>query len=279
MSLRTGQEREWSMPGECPACGTAVTKAEDEAAYYCPNGSCPAQQIRLMEHFASRGAMDIEGLGERMAYTLFDSGLAKDVAAIYDLTPAKLMTVPGIKDKGAANLVNGIEASKQRPLANVLFALGIRHVGFETARLLAEHLGNLEALLEVDAEKLQEIEGIGPVVATSIAGWAGQRENKDIVRRLVKLGVNPVFARTSAGDGGPLEGLTLVVTGRLETMSRGEAENTIRSSGKGGELVTKATDYLVVGAEAGSKLKKAEQLGTKVLDEEGFKRLIEGEPR
>jgi DNA ligase (NAD+) len=278
LSLRTGEEREWSMPGECPVCGTAVSREENEAAYYCPNGSCPAQQIRMIEHFASRGAMDIEGLGERMAYTLFDSGLATDVAAIYDLTPARLMSLPGIKDKGAANLINGIEASKQRPLPNVLFALGIRHVGFETARLLAEHLGSLEALLEVDAEKLQEIEGIGPVVATSIAGWAERPENKDIVRRLVERGVNPVFARTSAGAGGRLEGVTLVVTGRLETMSRGEAEDTIRRlGGKVGSSVTKGTDFLVVGADAGSKLAKAQQLGTRVLDEDGFERLIAGE--
>ena len=277
LSLRTGDEREWSMPAECPVCGTPVSREENEAAYYCPNGGCPAQQIRMIEHFASRGAMDIEGLGERMAYALFDAGLAKDVAAIYGLTAEKLMTLPGIKEKGSANLIRGIDASKQRPLPNVLFALGIRHVGFETARLLAEHLGSLEALLDVDVEKLQEIEGIGPVVAASIANWTGRRENREIVRQLVAHWVNPTHARAAAGAGGPLEGLTIVVTGRLETMARGEAEDLIRAGGgKVGNAVTKGTSFLLVGADAGSKLAKAQQLGTRVLDEEAFRRLVAG---
>lgn len=277
LSLRTGEEREWSMPGECPACGAPVSREENEAAYYCSNAGCPAQQVRMIEHFASRGAMDIEGLGERMAYTLFDSGLARDVAAIYDLTPEKLMTLPGIKDKGAGNLMRGIEASKQRPLPNVLFALGIRHVGYETARLLADRLGSLEALLDADEERLQQVEGIGPVVAASIASWARRPENRDIVRRLVAHGVDPEHAAVASAAGGPLEGLTLVVTGRLESMSRGEAEDLVRAKGgKVGSSVTRGTDYLVVGAEAGSKLTKAQQLGTKVLDESAFRALLEG---
>lgn len=277
LSLRTGNEREWSMPRECPACGAPVSREENEAAYYCTNSSCPAQQIRMIEHFASRGAMDIEGLGERMAQALFDSGLARDVAAIYDLTPARLMTLPGIKEKGAGNLMRGIEASKQRPLANVIFALGIRHVGFETARLLAEHLGSLDALLDASEEQLQQIEGIGPVVAASIASWARNPQNRDIVRRLVAHGVDPRQAAAASAGGGPLEGLTVVVTGRLEGMSRGEAEDLIRAAGgKVGSSVTKATDYLVVGADAGSKLARAQQLGTKVIDEQAFRRLLEG---
>jgi DNA ligase (NAD+) len=277
LSLRTGDEQEWSMPAECPRCGTPVAREENEAAYYCPNGSCPAQQIRMIEHFASRGAMDIEGLGERMAYALFDRGLARDVAAIYDLTPEQLMTLPGIKEKGSANLIRGIEASKQRPLPNVLFALGIRHVGFETARLLAEHLGSLDALLEVDGEALQQIDGIGPVVAASIASWTQRPENRDIVRRLVERGVNPAHARAAAPGAGVLEGLTIVVTGRLEALSRGEAEDLIRAhGGKVGSSVSKGTSFLVVGADAGSKLAKAQQLGTRVLDEESFRRMVEG---
>src|SRR5690606_34158812 len=145
-------------PPACPVCGTPVHREPAEAAYYCPNGACPAQQIRLIEHFAGRGGMDIEGLGERMAYTLHQKGLATDIASIYDLTAEKLMTLPGIKERGANNLMRGIEKSKSRPLPNVLFALGIRHVGFETARLLAEHLGSLEALLNVDQETLQALE-------------------------------------------------------------------------------------------------------------------------
>mgnify|MGYP001220197031 FL=1 len=277
LSLRTGEEREWSMPGECPVCGAPVSREEDEAAYYCSNAGCPAQQIRMIEHFASRGAMDIEGLGERMAHALFDSGLARDVAAIYDLTAEKLMTLPGIKAKAAGNLMRGIEASKQRPLANVIFALGIRHVGFETARLLAERVGSLEGLLDATEEQLQQIEGIGPVVAASIASWAQRPGNRDIVRRLVAHGVNPRQSAGLGAAGGPLAGLTLVVTGRLESMSRAEAEDRIRAAGgKAGSSVTRGTDYLVAGAEAGSKLTKAQQLGTRVLDESAFMALLEG---
>jgi len=274
LSLRTGEEHEWSMPSACPVCGTPVTREEGEAAAYCPNGSCPAQQIRLIEHFASRGAMDIEGLGERMAVQLFQSGLVRDVAGIFELTAGELLTLPGIKERSAANLLAGIEASKRRPLANLLFALGIRHVGFETARLLAEHLGSLGVLLEADAEGLQEVEGIGPVVAGSIEAWSKQDGNRRIVERLIAQGVDPRFERAEQGDGGPFAGLTIVVTGKLETMSRGEAEEAIRRlGGKAGSGVTKATDYLVVGADAGSKLAKAQALGTKVLDEAAFREL------
>ena len=279
LSLRTGDEVEFKMPELCPTCGTPLQREPEEAAYYCPNTSCPAQQIRLIEHFAGRGGMDIEGLGERMAYTLYESGLARDVAAIYDLTAEELMTLPGIKEKGAGNLLRGIEASKKRPLPNVLFALGIRHVGFETARLLAEHIGNLEGLLRVDDESLRAIEGVGPVVAGSIARWVERPEHRELIERLVMAGVNPAMERTAAGAGGLLEGLTLVVTGRLDQISRNDAEDRIRAAGgKVGTSVTKGTDFLVVGADAGSKLAKAEKLGTRQLDEAGFLRLLEEGP-
>ncbi len=277
LSLRTGDELEFRMPAECPVCHTPVVREPGEAATYCPNTNCPAQQIRLIEHFTSRGAMDIEGIGERMAYTLYREGLVTDIAHIYDLTAEKLMTLPLVKEKTAGNLMAGIEASKQRPLPNALFALGIRHVGYETARLLAEHLGSLEALLDVDSEKLMEVEGIGPVVAKSIANWAAREPNRDIVRRLVAAGVNPSYSAAAAKVSGPLEGLTLLVTGRLETMSRGQAEDRIRAlGGKVGSSVSKGTDYLVVGAEAGTKLAKAEKLGVKTIDEATFGNLLEG---
>ena len=186
LSLRTGVEEEVSVPAECPACQAEVSRGPAEAAVYCPNPACPAQAIRMIEHFASRGAMDIEGLGERMAYTLYQSGLVRDVSQVYDLTAEKLMTLPGIKDKGAGNLMRGIEASKQRPLTNVLLALGIRHVGWETARLVADHIGTLEGLLDVSEEGLRQIEGIGPVVASSIAGWAQQEANRELIARMEK---------------------------------------------------------------------------------------------
>lgn len=279
LSLRSGDEREFQMPAECPVCHTPVVREPGEAATYCPNTSCPAQQIRMIEHFTSRGAMDIEGIGEKLAYTLYRAGLVTDIAQVYELTAEKLMTLPLVKEKTAGNLMAGIEASKQRPLPNVLFALGIRHVGYETARLLAEHLGSLAALLDVDAEKLMEVEGIGPVVAKSIADWAAREPNRDIVQRLVATGVNPAYSAAAAKVSGPLEGLTLLVTGRLEGMSRGQAEERIRElGGKVGSSVSKSTDYLVVGAEAGTKLAKAEKLGVRTIDEATFERLLADGP-
>ncbi len=278
VSLRTGEEPEFSMPVACPSCGTDISRDPAEAAYYCPNGECPAQAVRSLEHFASRGAMDIEGFGERLAFTLFQAGLVKDPADIYDLTAERLMTLPGIKDKGAANLLNAIDASKQRPLVNVLLALGIRHVGWETAQLVAEHITTLEGLLSVKADELQLIEGIGPVVASSISSWVDRESNCELVSRLIGHGINPVH-ETSAAAGGVLDGLTIVVTGRLETMSRNEAEDRIRAGGgKVGSAVTKGTHFLVVGAEAGTKLQKAEKLGVKTLTVEQFGILIEHGP-
>ncbi|MGE0598993.1 MAG: NAD-dependent DNA ligase LigA [Dehalococcoidia bacterium] len=278
LSLRTGNEEEFSMPTECPECHAPVVQEPGEAAYYCSNPQCPAQAIRMIEHFASRGALDIEGLGERMAYTLYQSGLVKDISEIYDLTAEKLMSLPGIKEKGAGNLMRGIEASKQRSLVHVLLALGIRHVGWETAGLIAQHIGSLEGLLDVNAEALQGIEGIGPIVAQSIVTWVENEAHRDLVRKLIGHGVNPTH-ETGVVEGGILDGLTIVVTGRLETMSRNAAEDKIRElGGKVGSAITKGTDFLVVGAEAGSKLAKAEKLGTRQLTEEEFGALIERGP-
>ncbi|WBL36536.1 NAD-dependent DNA ligase LigA [Tepidiforma flava] len=278
VQLRTGEEREFTMPERCPVCGTPVSRDPDQAAVYCPNASCPAQQIRLIEHFGSRAAMDIEGLGEKMAIQLYQQGLVRNVADLYDLTVEQLRPLWKSGTKTAEALVRNIQASKGRPLPNVLFALGIRHVGFETARLLAEHIGSLAGLLDVKADELQQVEGIGPVVAASIESWVQRPENRAIVERLVAAGVNPTFEKP-AGGAGPLEGLTIVVTGRLERMSRGEAEDAIRArGGKVGSSVTTATDFLVVGADAGSKLAKAEKLGTRQLTEEEFLALLERGP-
>ena len=291
LSLRTGAERVFAMPEHCPACRTPVSRDPSEAAVYCPNTGCPAQRIRLLEHFASRGAMDIEGLGESLALTLFERGLVRTVADIYDLEESQLVGLPRVvrakpgqpervirlQQLSVRNLLAGIEKSKQRRLTNVIFALGIRHVGFETAGLLANHLGSLEMLLETNEQNLQEIDGIGPVVAQAIAQWVAREENKEVVRRLIVAGVNPV-QEPSISTTGPLEGRTFVVTGRLETMSREQAEARIRDlGGKVGSAVSKATSFLVVGAEAGSKLTKAQQLGVKTIDEEAFARmLVEG---
>ncbi|MCC7364340.1 MAG: NAD-dependent DNA ligase LigA [Dehalococcoidia bacterium] len=280
VSLRTGEEREFAMPGACPSCGTAVARDPEMAATYCPNLECPAQLMRLLEHFAGRASMDIEGLGERTAALLYARGLVRNVADVYELTAERLAAIPDFVTKGgrlsktAENLLTGIEKSKGRPLANVLFALGIRHVGFETARLLAEHFGSLEGIMAASAEELQEVEGIGPVVATSIAAWSGREENRAVVERLRAAGIDPRQQGVIATDD-RLAGLTIVVTGRLETMSRSEAEDRVRElGGKVGSGVSKGTSALVVGADAGSKLTKAQQLGVRTLDEEAFARLL-----
>ena len=275
VSLRTGTERKFEMPTVCPSCGTPISRDPAMAVVYCPNAACPAQQIRLLEHFASRGAMDIEGLGEKMAYTLHEEGLVHDFAEVYDLTAEQLMTLPKVKQKSADNLMTGIRASKQRPLTNVLFALGIRHVGYETAHVLATHFGSLQRAIGAPLERLQEVEGIGPVVAQSVADWSAREENQDVLRRLIAAGINP-HEEVREVTSGLLEGLTIVVTGRLEGISRGAAEDLVRElGGKVGSSVSKATTVLVVGEEAGSKLAKAQQLGVRTIDEATFLNLTE----
>jgi DNA ligase (NAD+) len=285
LSLRTGAERVFEMPGACPVCGTEVSRDPSEAAVYCPNTSCPAQQIRLLEHFASRGAMDIEGLGERTAFVLFQAGLAHNVADIYDLTPERLASIgefrtkDGRLSKVAENLLAGIAKSKLRPLPHVLFALGIRHVGFETARLLADHFGGMSAVFGAGVDDLQAIGGVGPVVAQAVADWASRDENQRVVTRLQAAGVDPRQEARAPAAGGKLAGMTVVVTGRLETMSRQEAEARVRAEGgKPGGSVSKATAFVVVGEEAGTKLTKAQQLGVKTVDEALFLRVLDEGP-
>ena len=277
VSLRTGAEREFAMPAECPSCGTAVSRDEGEAALYCPNTACPAQRARLLEHFASRGAMDIEGLGERMAWLLYNEGLVTTAADVYALTVEQLSALERMGAKSAARLVEGIAASKERPLLNIIFALGIRHVGFETAGLLANHFGDLQLLIDATSEELQEIEGIGPIVARGIADWAAMEANRTSVAALRAYGVQTRQER-AVQEPGILTGLSLIVTGRLEQMSRVEAEEKIRGlGGKVSSSVTKATSALVVGAEGGTKLAKAEKLGVRTLTEEQFLQLLQGD--
>ena len=275
VSLRDGSERIFEMPTVCPVCGVAVEREEDAADSYCPNLACPQQQVRLIEHFASRGAMDIEGLGERMSAVLFREGLVQDVSDIYGLTAEQLTELERVGEKSAANLVEGIRISKERPLPNLLFALGIRHVGAETARLLAEHFGGLQPILEAGEEALQEVEGVGPVVARSIAAWAEREENRAIVDRLEAAGVN-MSGEIVAPASDLLAGLTIVVTGKLETMSRGEAEGWAKELGAAiGGSVTKKTDFLVVGADpGGSKFARAEKLGILNVSEEQYAEVL-----
>lgn len=280
VSLRDGTEQVFAMPTECPACAFPVRKDEDEAATYCTNTSCPAQEVRLVEHFASRGAMDIEGFGERMAAVLYEADLVKSAADIYDLDAERLQEIERIGAVSASNLITAIEASKDRPLFNLIFGLGIRHVGYETARLLADRFRGLTPVLDASLEDLQAIDGIGPVVAQAIRDWADVPRNRLLVERLLAEGINPALPDVELSeDSALLEGLTLVVTGKMEGYSRAEVEAELRRRGaKVGSSISRKTSALVAGTEPGSKLARAEELHVKVIDEETFGRLLSTGP-
>ncbi len=276
LSKRPPGLRRFSMPKRCPSCKTQVVRNEGEAAYYCPNRQCPEQRTRLLEHFVGRGAMDIEGIGEQLARLLMSRGLVKDGADLYALKGCReeLIGIERLGAKSVDNVLANIEASKKRPLARVLVALGIRHVGGEVATALAQQFGGIDALLSATPEQIAELPGIGLVIGESVAEFFSRPENRDMVERLRAAGVNLVEERGAAREGS-LSGLTFVVTGRLDRLSRNEAESLIKANGGAiGSSVTKKTGYLVCGADPGSKLAKAEALGTTVLDEDAFLSLL-----
>ena len=272
-SLETDPARgpEFSMPATCPVSGDPVVREPGEAMYYCPNASCPAQFFELLKHFARRGAMDIDGMGESLAHALIEADLVLDLGDLYALNVEQVVGLERLAEKSAENLIAAIQASVSRPLARLVFAIGIRHVGSETAKLLAQRYPNIDALGHATLEELTEIPGIGPKIAESIVAYFQVPKNKETLAKLKAVGVDPQQEVQQRAAPGPLTGLTFVVTGRLETMSREEAEACIRDlGGSATASVSKKTDYLVVGAEAGSKLRKAEQLGTAQLTEEQF---------
>ncbi|MFC1897846.1 NAD-dependent DNA ligase LigA [Chloroflexota bacterium] len=275
-SKRSGQEEIFTMPSHCPVCGAEAIRPEGEVMYYCPNAACPAQAQQRIEHFVSRGAMDIRGIGNNISTTLYDKGLAKDVAGLYYLSGQRktLMEVEGMGEKNMDNVLNTIEKSKDRPLSRLIFALGIRHVGAATAQILAQEVPSLDDLALITREELMSIPTVGPSTADSIVAFFGQEENLDIIERLRKAGVR-LEEEAVASEELPLAGQEFVITGRLETFSRQEAEARIKElGGSTGSSVTRKTTYLVVGAEPGSKLARAEELGTKQLTEEEFLRLL-----
>jgi DNA ligase (NAD+) len=274
VSLRSGKEKRFKMPAKCPVCKTPVVRPEGEAMSYCPNRACPAQIFRLLTHFASRGAMDIEGLGESMAQQLLDSGLVYDIGDVYSLTKEQLVTLERMGEKSADNLLAGIEASKQRPLSRVLFALGIRHVGGETAELLAGHFGSVDALIAAGVDDLEGVPTIGPKIAQSAYEYFHDEQNLALIEKLRAAGVK--LEGAAAAREGPLMGSTFVVTGSLTRWTRNEVESLIKRNGGGvGSSVTKKTSYLVAGESPGSKLTKAEEYKVPVLDEEGFQALLQ----
>jgi DNA ligase (NAD+) len=278
-SLRDGSERPIHPPSQCPVCGEAVHRAEDEVAYYCANASCPAQLVRQVEHFASRGTMDIVGFGSRLAEEFVQKGLLRDVADLYYLTKDQILTMEGFADKSADNLLASIEASKTRPLARLLSALGIRHVGSVVAGILAEQFGSLDALISASEGDLQAIPGLGPYTAAAIAEYFASPSNCALVERLRRAGVRMTEEKTAPAGPQPFAGKTFVVTGTLPTMSREEAEAFIRArGGKATGSVSAKTDYLVAGAApGGTKYNRAVELGIPMIDESALRKLAEGE--
>ena len=273
---RARRSKPFEMPKNCPVCGTEVVRPQGEAAYYCPNRQCPAQRYRLLEHFVSRGAMDIDGIGEQLAYTLMDRGLVRDGADLYFLHKKRdaLLGLERMREKSVDKLLRGIEASKNRPLARVLVALGIRHVGGEVAATIANHFGSIDAIMDASVDDIVAIPGIGEKIADSIREHFALDENRAVVEKLRRAGVN-LREESGGAREGPLSGLSFVITGRLERLSRDAAESLVKRCGGGAaSSVTKKTDYLVVGAEPGSKLAKAQKLGTSILDEDAFFALL-----
>jgi DNA ligase (NAD+) len=269
---RTGEEREFVMPERCPVCGGLVFRPEGEAVARCVNVDCPAQLLESILHFASRGAMDIEGLGYAVANELMEKGYVKAVSDIYFLTDEQIGTLLNFREKSVSNLRGAIEESKQRTLSRLLFALGIRHVGGHVADVLARRFGSMERLQEASEEELRETPEVGPIIAASAHAFFREPRNRKLIEQLGRAGVKMEEER---GEGGPLAGLTLVITGRLDTMSRQEAEQAVQD--KGGRVassVSSKTDMVVVGEDPGSKYDRARELGVKVIDEGEFREVL-----
>jgi DNA ligase (NAD+) len=279
----------WVMPTECPACGSALQRPEEEVVYRCENVSCPARIRRALEHFASRGAMDIEGLGEAIVDGLVDQGLVHDFADLYALTAPQLESLvvtprdarserarPRKLGKVGTNLAAEIDRSRSADLSRLIYALGIRHVGERSGQVLAAAFGSMDALVAAPVERLQETREIGPVLAASVRAWLDEPRNVELVERLRRAGVNMTSTLTpEASTDGPLSGKTFVLTGTLEGLTREEA--TARIEALGGRVsgsVSRKTSFVVVGADPGTKAEKARTLGVETLDEAAFCRLI-----
>jgi DNA ligase (NAD+) len=290
LSLRPAESVPWTMPATCRACGSDLHRDEEEVVWRCENASCPARLRRSLEHFASRSAMNIEGLGESLVDQLIERGLVKDFADLYALTAEQLenlvvaprsprsdRAVPRKLGKVGRNVVDQIARSKENDLSRLIYALGIRHVGEKAAATLARFLRTMDGLLNAPIEALQTVPEIGPVLAESVRAYADEPHNRQLIEKLAAAGVNMTTSQPDPGTtaAGPLSGKTFVLTGTLATMAREEAEAEIeRLGGKVSGSVSRKTSYLVVGEEAGSKLEKARGLGVATLTEEEFKALI-----
>lgn len=264
------------MPERCPECDTAIVKAEGDAMHRCPNAACPAQFFESLKHFVSRGAMDIDGLGERWCRILIEQGLVSDTSHLYGLQREQLTALNRMGDKLATRILTNIEASKGRPLARILFALGILHVGAEVAELLAARYAGIDDIADAGVERLTEIEGIGPRIAESIRDYFAAARNRQTIAGLKAAGVKMWQERAPVDTAAlPWKGLTFVITGTLATMTRREAEGKVKALGAATTgAVSRKTSRVVAGAAAGSKLATAERLGVPVLDEAGLLALL-----
>ncbi len=276
-SLRDGSERAFVMPQDCPVCGTPIVRPEDEAVARCPNLQCPAQVLARIVHFASRGAMDIEHLGERTAGEMLDRGLVATPADIFYLTPEQLGQLPNFKEKSIANLSAAIAAAKDRPIDRLLSGFGIRHVGTSAARALADAFGSIDKIAAAPVEEIAAVEGVGDVIAGAVRAYFDRPETREQLERLRGAGVR--LEEQRAPRTGPLTGQTFVITGTLAAFSREEAKARIEAlGGKVTNSLSSKTSYLVVGDSPGTKLDKATKLGVATLNEAAFTKLLAGEP-
>jgi len=266
--------KKFRMPSQCPVCGGKVVREDGEAASRCINSNCPARLKESILHFAARGVMNIDGVGDALVDQLVDRGMVESVADLYDLTLDKLLVLERMGKKSAGNIIRNIENSKHNPLPRVLTALGIRFVGERTAAFLAEALGNMDAIAKASVGELQKAEEVGPKVAESIFQFFREPRNQELVERLRAAGLRFEYTSTRP-KGGPLKGLTFVLTGTLQNLSREDAKKLIEAAGgKVASAVSRKTNFVVAGEEAGSKLDKARELGIQVLTEAELLELI-----
>lgn len=275
LKKRPKKSSPFTFPSKCPVCGSKIFRPEEEAAYYCENFECPAQVRGRIEHFAHRRAMNIEGLGEAVIDLLVNEELIHNIADVYDLKQTQIASLDRMGEKSAQNLLDGIEASKTLPFSRVIFGLGIRFVGEGVAKLLADNFSTIDLLKQSKQEELEQVEGVGPRIAESVVRFFSDNHSLKLVDRLTRAGVQMISEKKKVTTHTAVTGKSFVLTGGLESMSRDEAKERIEAlGGKSSSSVSKKTDYVIVGSDAGSKLQKAQELGVKTISEEEFLKMI-----